>query len=467
MQLDPVQVEALRFARDKPGVGYFMEMGLGKTLLTLAEFRQAAHERIVTRLVVIAPNSFKPGWVEEIQKHELAVQPFIFVSGSKNNDAWFSTLKYGAPPVLIINYEAVRMPAVLLKVMAWMRVRPTMLAIDESIQIKTHDSEQTKAALKLAAEAKIVRCLSGLPQTQGPHDLYPQLRSIGLLQGTKFWAFRNTFCQMGGWENKQVVGVRNADALARIMAPVIFQARKADWLPALPRKDFTIRSYEMSGEQAAQYKQMRDEFLLELESDEVVTVNVAVSKYEKLSQIQCGFILNEDGNPRVLVEPEKNPRLAVLLDLLGQIEGKVVVIYRHRYVFEILSSALKAHFPAHIKGQMRPEETTEQKRRFNEDSDCRLMLGQAEAIRYGHTLISDQSSQVNRCNTMIFFESSYSLDTRTQDEDRIHRRGQTANCLYIDFSGSDLDRRVVKALQKKQDLYQAVFGKLKTAEPVE
>ena len=154
MQLDPVQVAALEFARGKPGVGYFMEMGLGKTLTALAEFRQAAIDREATRMVVIAPNTFKPGWVEEIYKHGLAFQPFIYVSGSKHNDAWFSTIKYGAPPVLIINYEAVRMPAVLLRVMAWMRIRPTMLAIDESIQIKTHDSEQTKAALKLANEAK-------------------------------------------------------------------------------------------------------------------------------------------------------------------------------------------------------------------------------------------------------------------------------------------------------------------------
>jgi hypothetical protein len=68
---------------------------------------------------------------------------------------------------------------------------------------------------------------------------------------------------------------------------------------------------------------------------------------------------------------------------------------------------------------------------------------------------------------MIFFESSYSLDTRTQDEDRIHRRGQTANCLYIDISGSELDRRVVKALQKKEDLYEAVFSKLRKMEPTE
>jgi SNF2 family DNA or RNA helicase len=464
MKLDPVQVEALKFGADKPGVGYFMEMGLGKTLTTLEEFKRAVIRREVTRLVVVAPNSFKSGWIEEIDKHGFAFQAYIYVSGSKRNDVWFSIVKYGAPPVLIINYEAARSPEIMLKVMAWMRVRPTMLALDESIQIKTHNAQQTKAALNLAAEARIVRCLSGLPQTQGPHDLYPQLRAIGLFQGVKFWAFRNTFCQMGGWENKQVVGVRNADALARIMAPVIFQARKSEWLPALPRKDFTIRSYEMSGEQAAQYKQMRDEFLLELENNEVVAVDVAVSKYEKLSQIQCGFILNEDGNPRVLVEPEANPRLAVLIDLLGQIEGKVVVIYRHRYVFEILSSALKAHFPAHIKGQMKPEETAEQKRRFNEDPECRLMLGQAEAIKYGHTLLGGEDPK-DHCSVMVFFESSYSLDTRTQDEDRIHRRGQRGeNVLYVDLCGSELDRRVAKALQSKQNLYDSVFSKLRSTE---
>ena len=298
MQLDPVQVEALKFAKGKRGVGYFMEMGLGKTLTTLEEFKRESIARTVTRLVVVAPNSFKPGWLEEIDKHGFAFQPYVYVSGAtKRNDAWFETKKYGAPPVLVINYEAARSKEVMLRLMAWMRVRPTMLALDESIQIKTHNSEQTKAALNLAAEAVIVRCLSGLPQTQGPHDLYPQLRSLGLFNGVKFWAFRNQFCAMGGWENKQVVGVRNPEALARIMAPVIFQARKAEWLPTLPRKDFTIRNYEMSGEQAAQYKQMRDEFLLELENDEVVAVDVAVSKYEKLSQIQCGFFINEEEIP--------------------------------------------------------------------------------------------------------------------------------------------------------------------------
>lgn len=471
MKLDPVQVEALKFAAGKRGVGYFIEMGLGKTLLALEEFQRATRaidpvDRI-TRLVVVCPNTFKSGWTDEIEKHGFAFAAHVFVSGSKANDKWLGTAKYPAPPVLIINYEAARIQAVMLKVIAWMRIRPTMLVLDESIQIKTHDSQQTKAALNLALEAKAVRLLTGRPQTQGPHDLYPQLKAMGLFKGQKFWAFRNTFCVMGGWENKQVVGVKNAETLARIMAPVVFQARKADWLPALPRKDFSIRSYDMSGEQAAQYKQMHDEFVLELENDEIVSVDVAVSKYEKLSQIMCGFILNEQGEPRELVKPEENPRLKVLLDLLGQVEGKTVVIYRHRYSFEILKEALGPKEPACIRGGMKPEEIAAEKDAFNNHPGCRVMLGQCDAIKYGHTLLGGEAKE-DHCSTMIFFESSYSLDTRTQDEDRIHRRGQKGeNCLYVDLAGSELDRRVVRALAKKENLYEAVFSKLRAAAPVE
>ena len=468
MELDLVQVEALRFAKGKPGVGYFLEMGLGKTLLALEEFKRAD----ATRLVVVAPNSFKQGWRDEIEKHGFDFDAHIFVSSApKANEKWFSK-RYTKPAVLIINYEAIRGPAVLLRIMAWMRIKPTMVVLDESIQIKTHDSAQTRAALTLTKEAKIVRILTGLPQTQGPHDLYPQLRAIGLFPAQKFWAFRNWFCEMGGWENKQVVGVKHAEELARAMSPAVFQAKKADWLPQLPRKDFSIRTYEMSGEQRDQYRQMERDFVLDLErieaanSDEVVTVRVAVSKYEKLSQIQCGFIIDEGQAVQELVEPAKNPRLNLLLDILEQIEGKAIVIYRHKAVFDLLYLHGGLDNPAYIKGQMAPDEVSAQKERFNEDPSVRVLLGQCEATKYGHTLLGGEAD-VDHCSTMIFFENSYSLDTRTQVEDRIHRRGQRGeNVLYIDLAGTELDRRVVRALQKKEDLYKAVFSKLKASAPL-
>jgi SNF2 family DNA or RNA helicase len=465
MQLDPVQVEALKFAKGKRGVGYFMEMGLGKTLTALEEFRRTVEARIATRMIVVAPNSFKAGWADEVEKHGLNFDVHVFVSGAKANEKWLSIVKYEKPPILVINYEAIRAPAVLLRLMAWMRIKPTTVVFDESIQIKTHDSQQTKAALALAHEATIVRCLTGLPQTQGPHDLYPQLQSIGLFRGMKFWAFRNTFCQMGGWQNKQVVGVKNAEDLAAAMAPSVFQAKKSDWLPDLPRKDYSIRTYEMSGEQRFQYQQMHDEFVLEL-STGTVAVDIAVTKYEKLAQIQCGFIIDEGQVVRELVQPTQNPRLIVLWELLEQVTGKAIVIYRHRAVFDLLYLFGNLDEPAYIKGGMKPEEIAEQKERFNTDPDCRVLLGQAEATKYGHTLLGGEDDR-DHCSTMIFFENSYSLDTRTQVEDRIHRRGQRGeNVLYIDLAGTELDRRVVRALQKKEDLYAAVFSKLKAAAPV-
>ena len=36
--LDPVQLAALKFAKGKPGVGCFLQQGLGKSLTALAEF---------------------------------------------------------------------------------------------------------------------------------------------------------------------------------------------------------------------------------------------------------------------------------------------------------------------------------------------------------------------------------------------------------------------------------------------
>ena len=72
----------------------------------------------------------------------------------------------------------------------------------------------------------------------------------------------------------------------------------------------------------------------------------------------------------------------------------------------------------------------------------RIMLLQAEAGKYGHTLIGTPDDP---CCTMIFFENSYSLDTRSQIEDRIHRMGATGeSCLYVDLSGSEYDAGVTR-----------------------
>ena len=146
---------------------------------------------------------------------------------------------------MIINYEAARLKKVLAGLIKWSGRGRTYLAIDKSIQIKTYDSTQTKALHDLAAwspytnelmHVRYVRLLTGRPQTQGPHDLWGQLHAIGLFPGRSYFHFRGIYCVMGGWKNKQVIQAKNTEQLAKIMAPVVFQAKKADWLPGLPRK---------------------------------------------------------------------------------------------------------------------------------------------------------------------------------------------------------------------------------------
>jgi hypothetical protein len=105
---------------------------------------------------------------------------------------------------------------------------------------------------------------------------------------------------------------------------------------------------------------------------------------------------------------------------------------------------------------MTPEEISYQKDKFNNTKSCRVILAQTRASKYGHTLLGG-TADLDKCNTMVFAENSYSLDDRSQIEDRIHRHGQTNACLYVDVWGTKLDRRVTQALQAKENIAQAVF----------
>jgi hypothetical protein len=474
-KLDPCQVAALEFAEGKQGVGFFIEQGIGKTLIALTEFSFLFQTGKVDRMIVVAPNTFKKGWLEEVEKHGFQFDVHIWRSTKKIAAADWLNSRHEKPPLLIINYEAARTPGVTRALQIWAARGHAYLVIDESIQIKSHKSAQTKAVHKLAQWSpythetqlcRYVRILTGRPQTQGPHDLWGQLRAVGLFQQTNFYAFRGSFCVMGGWQDKEVIRAKNTEALARAMEDNIFQAKKADWLPNLPRKAPTIRDYKMSPDQQRQYNQMERQFLLEIANGDIVTVEVAIAKYAKLAQIQTGFIYDEDRIVHELVTPDENPRLNLLKQLLEEeVVGKCCVVYRHRAILPVLIKALAEYDPAWIKGQMKPDETEEQKARFNDDPHCRIILLQCDASKYGHTLLGG-AEEADKCRTMIFFENSYSADTRDQIEDRIHRRGQTGEyVLYIDMSGSDLDRRIVKALQRKDALYRSVFRELKQAVP--
>ena len=457
MELLEVQRKALQASRGRPGFAFYMEMGLDKTLTALTEFLSLV-DKGVTRLVVVCPNSFKTGWLDEIKKHGLKVHPHIFNSGSDHENGRFLKTKYTSPPVLIVNYEAIRKEHVQQYIAEFTKNRQCMIVFDESIQIKTYNSLQTKAALAMAPLFACCRILSGKPVTQGPHDLWAQMRAIGAIN-TRYFPFKTTFCRMGGFKGKKVVGAQNEELLAATIDRFVFRASKAEWTD-LPPKMYTSRQYQLTPKLAAMYRSMEEEFVLWISDNETVAVEAFITKYIKLAQIQSGFIIKEDESIEELVPPEENPRFILVREIIEETTGKVVVPYIHRYTSSLLERSLAEFNPAVLRGMMKPEEIQACKDKFNNDPTCRVILVQTRAGKYGHTLLGGEDL-IDKCSTMVFAENSYSLDDRSQIEDRIHRHGQTESCLYVDVWGTRLDHKITLALQAKENIVQAVFQHFK------
>jgi SNF2 family DNA or RNA helicase len=458
-----VQKAALEASTGHEGFGYFMEMGLGKTLTTLADFIQLVEHGEATRLVVICPNSFKNGWNAEIEKHGMNVEPHLYESGGWNDG--FLRKSFNRPPVAIINYEAIRRKYTFDWIAHFVSERKAMIAFDESIMLKNNKAQQTQSGIELAKMFKFQRILSGKPITQGPHDLWGQLRAIRKLDGFNYYAFRGWFCRMGGYMNRKVVGAMNEDKLADLINPHVFRAKKVDWLD-LPPKLYTTREYDLSPNQRAQYKMMENDFVTWFNENEYVTVEIALTKYIKLAQIQFGFIIDDYGKVHQLVDPGNNPRINALKDIIEtEVVGKVVVVYHHQYAGIVLMRALAEYNPTFIRGGMEGGEIADNTNIFNNDPSCRVICIQTEAGKYGHTLVGSSKAE-DRCSTMVFAENTWSLNTRSQLEDRIHRIGQTGDsCLYIDLAGTPLDRRIVNALQMKESVFNAVFQHIRGRSP--
>jgi SNF2 family DNA or RNA helicase len=460
MELLNVQQAALAAGSQKAGYAYYMEMGLGKTLVAYQDFLDKVNQGKAHRMVVVCPNSFKGGWVDEATKHRLEVTTHVYNSGDDHNNRRFIRGPFDRPPVLIVNYEAIRTQHVQDYIYQFIKNRPCFIVFDESIQLKNNKSEQTQGALILSKHFNFRRVLSGKPITQGPHDLWGQMRAIGLLDGKNYYAFKTAFCRMGGYMNKKVIGAQNEDILSELVNHAIFRATKTDWTE-LPPKLYTQRKYEMTPLMRQQYRQMEQEFVLWLENGEDVTVEAALSKYVKLAQIACGFIIKEDGTVTELISPTANPRIKLIKEILErEITGKVIICYNHRYSFKILNEFFADYSPTRIQGGMSTESLRHQQDLFNKDPKCRILLAQIRAAKYGFTLLGGPEPE-NRCSTTIFFESTFSLDDRSQVEDRNHRHGQeSSNVLYVDLFGTSLDHQVNRALQLKESIFESVFRRI-------
>ncbi len=433
-----------------------MEMRLGKTNALLNEWLLFCRDWGLTKLLVLAPNKYKAAWHMEAHRFGLVSAIHVFESDKrKEAEAFIKT----RGEILITNYEALISSANMALFSEFVDTK-TMIVADESVLIKNRESFFFKRGLMLAKEAAVCRILTGKPVVQGPHDLWSQLRFIRSLDSWNFFQFRNTFCKMGGFLGKQVMGEKNVEKLQAILSTCSFIARRVDWGTNFDT-DYETQRITMLPAQIKAYDQMEDQFVTWLESGAAITADQVVTKHLKLQQISSGFIIDEYGEPHDLIpNMAKLPKLQELVNsLVNEVSGKALIIAFYNHSLDVLERQLQDFHPAVIRGSQAMKkagrDVEQEKERFNNNPTCRILIGQVQALKYGHMLMG---SIADPCLTTFYYENTYSLDDRAQSEQRNQGEGQQTNIHVVDYRSSEVEQRIISALQRKENVSAAILG---------
>lgn len=436
----------------RKGWGHFLQMRLGKTPTFLNEFALFRRDFDYKWSVVFTPAKFKLDWPLEADRFGLDAPSHAFRSTEHEKAQSFIDKNQKTGGLIAVNYEALRYKknlAILEQVIG----DRTFLGADESVIIKNPESIYTDRCLMLSKDAGAIRAMSGKPIIHGPHDIWSQMRFYHELDGINYYAWRGSYCKLGGFKGKQVIGIREEkkERFYSTIEKSCWMPRRVDWMKTFG-VDYVERYMPLEDEQMRLYRQMQEDFLVELANGTIISADQIVGKLLKMQQISSGFLYDEFGKIHWLVPPTKNTKLQGIKEILTNElppDEKALIFTCFTPFTNLLREELKEFGVAGIwKGQT-DEELIEEKRRFNNDPNCRVFYANTKAVKYGNTLMGTPD---NPCTNLIFAENWYSLDDRAQGEERPQGSGQVAPLTVWDFLCTPHDRAPVRAMQRKEDI---------------
>jgi len=457
------QLTALEKSWNKETYAYFMEMGTGKTKVLIDNLAMLYDKGKVDGALIIAPKGVIGTWYnQEIPTHlpdhiesvSVLWQALITKKQKESLDCLFETEE--KLHILIMNVEALSTSKGTQFASKFLSCHRAMVAIDESTTIKNSSAKRTKNILSLAKSAKYRRIMTGSPVTKNPLDLYSQCEFLDpwLLNFQSFYAFRNRYAEMktinARGRSIQVVNYfKNIGELSDKLKGFSYRVLKEDCLD-LPDKIYVKRNIALTAEQLKLYDQMKKTALAMLNGKVTSTVTV-LTQLMRLHQITCGHFTADDGSTQLI----KNNRVNELMNVLEEIEGKAIIWANYQKdITNIIESIVKEYGPGSVVdyyGLTPQDERQGNIKKFQDDPECRFLIGTPQTGGYGITLTA--------ASNVIYYSNGYDLEKRLQSEDRAHRIGQKKAVTYVDLITEDtVDEKIVKALRKKINIASEVLG---------
>ena len=439
------QAYAIDFIEQNNIAAVLLEMGLGKTIITLTAIDNLLFDYfLVHKVLIIAPlRVARDTWPAEIIKWDHINEiSYSIVVGTL--DERLNALNKKAD-LYIINRENVQ----------WLineiKFDYDMVVIDELSSFKNHQAKRFKSLMNVRPKVDRIVGLTGTPASNGLMDLWAQFKllDMGKRLGKFITSYRNEYF-VPDKRNGQIIYsyILREGAEERIYKAIgdITISMKAEDYLTMPDLINTTVLVHLNPQETKIYKDMKKKLLIELKDVEITAANAA-SLSGKLSQMASGAIYDNDKNIINL----HDRKLDALEDIIEAANGNpILVAYWFKHDLDRIIdrlSRLKLNYSTLYK--------TEHIEKWNKG---KLQIGLIHPASAGHGL----NLQFGGYN-LVWFSIPWSLELYQQTNARLYRQGQKSNVVVIQHivTKGTIDEKILTALSSKDKVQSALIDAVK------
>lgn len=441
------QKYAIGYIESHPIAAVLLDMGLGKTSITLTALSNLLFDSFeVHKILIAAPlRVAKNTWSAEIEKwdHLKGLKYSVAVGTAAERLAALKT----KADIYIINRENVQ----------WLVSESgipfdfDMLVIDELSSFKNHQTKRFRALMKVRPKVKRIVGLTGTPSSNGLMDLFAEFRllDMGERLGRFIGQYRTSYFQPDKRNGQIIFSYKPLPGAERQIydkiSDITISMKSTDHLqmPELISSEYEVR---LSDREREEYDSMKSDLVLKLTDGEITAANAA-SLSGKLSQMANGAIYDDRQEPIEI----HSRKLDALEDIIESMNGRpLLVAYWFKHDLERISERLKSlHIP------FSKLDTSESIRRWN-NGELPVALIHPASAGHGLNLQSGGSA-------LVWFGLTWSLELYQQTNARLWRQGQTSETVVVQhiITKGTIDERIIKALELKDTSQSALIDAVK------
>ena len=435
------QSYATEFILSHPISAVFLEMGLGKSVITLsAIFDLCLDSFLVCKVLVIAPlRVARDTWPAEIKKwdHLKGLSYSVAVGTEKER---IDALKKQST-LYIINRENVDW----LVHKSGIPFHFDMVVIDELSSFKSYGAKRFKSLLKVRPSVKRIVGLTGTPSSNGLMDLWAEFRILDLGQrlGRYISHYRNTYFKPDK-RNAQIIfsykPLQGAEEeIYKQISDITISMKSTDYLK-MPEYVSNEVFVTLSDKEWKVYSDFKEDMVANLGDEDIDAVNAAVLS-GKLLQMANGAVYDSENKTHVI----HDKKLDALEDLIEGANGKpVLVAYWYKHDLE----RIKDRFPVR---QIQSSKDIE------DWNNSKIPIAVIHPASAGHGLNLQSGG-----STLIWFGLTWSLELYQQTNARLYRQGQRDTVIvHHIITKNTIDEDVLLALTKKEKTQDALIDAVK------